>query len=277
MSRLCIVTASTQPLKTLPFWSTWFDGKILNETMIVMVLNGRGAYEEGKKVAEMTGSGSYPVLLLSKDYGVVPNFQKGIREARDNLLSENDVILCLHDDVAINQLGWDEQILEWISQDRKNDLFGFGGATSLGRLGMYDEPYDPTSLARGGFVSNMRDAEAHGSREIRVRRVAVLDGFSIGGPAHLMDSLFSLMKHRLGIVHHAYDAAVGCYAARWNIPVWLFPIACHHHGGMTAVADKNYNEWALSVREEGDQSFWKEAHRVCYNEFQDVLPFSTTW
>jgi hypothetical protein len=85
------------------------------------------------------------------------------------------------------------------------------------------------------------------------------------------ETLFSLMQS-WGIVHHAYDAALGCFARRLGYQVWLAPIACHHYGGQTAVGDPGYHTWAQQQTEGGDAGFWQHAHGVVYHEFKDVLP-----
>jgi hypothetical protein len=38
------------------------------------------------------------------------------------------------------------------------------------------------------------------------------------------------------------------------------------------VGDPNYQQWARQQDPAGDQGFWKQAHRIVYNEFTDVLP-----
>ena len=71
--------------------------------------------------------------------------------------------------------------------------------------------------------------------------------------------------------------------------VWLLPVACHHYGGMTAVADPRYHEWANRYAQQtdrmegileegtGDQIFWLRSHRQVYELFKGtgVLPIRT--
>jgi hypothetical protein len=130
------------------------------------------------------------------------------------------------------------------------------------------------------------------------QRVSVLDGFSqIGRREYwegmhqqasvspvLEGNLFALMQ-RWGIIHHAYDAALGCFAKRLGWEVWMLPVACHHHGGLTAVANSRYHAWAndrplyadhRGKVHRGDQAFWARAHRIVYDQFTDVLPLRVT-
>jgi len=167
-------------------------------------------------------------------------------------------------------------------------LAGFGGAWGLGDEGAGQGDYRPTWLVRRGFMSNMVDAEAHGTRVLEPRKIAVLDGFSQvmrrnflrglnhdhqGGP-HVAygGNLFTLMKD-WGVIHHAYDAALGGFARYLSWDTWLLPFACHHKGGQTAVGDGQYNEWARTKRSQGDQTFWEEAHKIVWERFGHLLPF----
>lgn len=224
--------------------------------------------------------------------GVVPAFAIGVQQA---LEAGHDIIACLHDDLEIADPAWDLLVTK-LFQDTQVGLCGFGGGIGLGDHDIYQTPYDPMQLARVGFVSNMRDANAHGARSLLPVQVACLDGFSqigrkeywMGLPAHTdvrLDpapafyakvNLFQRMQD-WGIIHHAYDAALGCFAKRLGWQAWMLPIRCHHFGGRTAVADPNYQAWAnsqhtLLAGETGDQAFWVNAHRIVYDQFRDVLP-----
>lgn len=235
-------------------------------------------------------------------FGVVPLFAEGMAQVL-HLFPAARVIACLHDDVWMEETDWDAKVLDCFADNPQCGLLGFGGATGLGAANIYQVPYDPMQLARQDFVSNMRDAEAHGRRAhassewrlaCRPERVACLDGFSLIGrreywegwsvfdqqqPYSLVGggawNLFQRMADA-GLVHHAYDSALGCYAKRLGWEVWMLPLRCHHHGGLTAVADPAYHEWAHRQQthddERGDQGFWNFAHRWVYKEFRDVLP-----
>jgi hypothetical protein len=141
-------------------------------------------------------------------------------------------------------------------------------------------------------VSNERNAEAHGTRVTVPTQVAVLDGFCQIGRAKFWEgghgdprvfqvpafpspdhNLFALLADA-GLVHHAYDAALGCFAACRKWEVWMLPVACWHQGGQTAVGDPGYNEWARTIVPGGDQDFWEIAHKEVYDAFKHkgVLP-----
>jgi hypothetical protein len=230
--------------------------------------------------------------------GVVPAFAIGVQKALED---GADVIACFHDDLEIQQEGWDLLVTDLFERRPTVGLVGFGGGVGLGADDIYQVPYDPMQLARQRFISNMRDAEAHGERVTEAQRVSVLDGFSqIGRREYWLGwtlaeaatgrqvpaeaNLFAEMQ-RWGIIHHAYDAALGCFARRLGWEVWMLPVACHHHGGLTAVADPRYHAWAndrplyadhRGKVHRGDQAFWAKAHRIVYDQFTDVLPIRVT-
>jgi len=266
---LIIVTATTDFDRSRDCLQSWQD-KALLRVPIVIVANG-GA------TGDPSGCGSgVTIEFYSGDYlGVVPAFAKGVELA---LKTGADIIACFHDDLEILEQNWDQKVVDHFAEHPKCGLAGFGGGKGLGAEEIYKTPYDPMQLARQGFVSNMRDALAHGAKKTCSCRVACLDGFSQIGRGEYWQpgwvDLFTLMK-RLGIVHHAYDAALGCYAKRHGWEAWMIPVHCHHHGGMTAVADAGYNEWASQKIDGGDQAFWKTAHELVYKEFKDVLPIRT--
>jgi len=206
------------------------------------------------------------MIEWNRGTGVVPNFAPGVQRACD---AGVDIIACLHDDVEINEGGWDLEILDFFERHPEVGLVGFGGAPGLGDRDIYEKPYEAVQLARRGFVSNMRHAEAHGSVSSAPVKVAVLDGFSQIGRRAFMEPAWAWLKQS-GIVHHAYDAALGCLAKRLGWDAYMLPVACHHRGGETATRPA-YLDWA-DAHHGGDQLVWEAAHRIVYDEFKDVLP-----
>ena len=247
----------------------------------------------------------YEVQTAMEGFGVVPRFAEALARA---LNGPTEIIACFHDDLRIDDDGWDRAVLEFFDTHPRCGLLGFGGGTGLGSADIYHAVYNPMQLARQDFVSNLEDAEAHGRRAVPSisaappfrrgflpERVACLDGFSqigrrefwIDYPASMCQPVCGITpivaraaEHPnlyqqladLGLVHHAYDAALGGYAARLGWEVWMLPIACKHFGGLTAVGSARYSDWAEMHTKDGDHGFWVRAHQLVYDEFMDVLP-----
>lgn len=278
--KLALVTASTDLDRSCAIRTGW-RAQAGVEVQAYTVVNGHRGPLTGWQTAP-NGLYDYHHEIL----GVVPAFARGVAKALDD---GADIIACLHDDLDIYEGNWGRQVVNWFEQHPKCGLLGFGGGRGLGAADIYQTPYNPMQLARQDFVSNMRDAEAHGRRVQVPMRVACLDGFSQVGRRQFWQGrvnpfagitipfdykaqeLFSIMQE-WGIVHHAYDAALGAFAARLGWEVWYLPIACHHSGGVTAVGDARYAHWAKQQNAEGDAGFWKVAHRIVYDQFRDVLP-----
>ena len=225
--------------------------------------------------------------VIKGQMGVVPAFAEGVRIA---LQEGAEVIACLHDDLLIEDDAWDAEVLSHFDLKPMMGLCGFGGGKGLADADIYQKPYSPHQLARQDFCSNLREAEQHGRRVTRPVRVACLDGFSqigrrafwcgrmAGGTEHptvpIHQNILQVMTD-WGIVHHAYDSALGAWARRLRWEVWMLPIACHHFGGRTAVGDPRYEEWARTIVPNGDRDFWELAHREVWERFRDVLPIRT--
>ena len=219
--------------------------------------------------------------------GVVPAFARACELAL-RAYPHAEVIACLHDDVLLYEVNWDQKLLAHFDQYPTCGLAGFGGAWGLGDPEAGQGQYRPTWLVRRGFMSNMRDAEVHGSRVRTACQVACLDGFSQvfrreflckGTPGmrtsriHPGETLFHTLES-WGVVHHAYDAATGAFARQLGWDAWLLPFDCHHLGGQTAVGDAAYQEWAKTqTGGRGDQQFWEEAHAIIWTKLGHLLPF----
>lgn len=255
-----VVTATTDLARAASCVRSWVD---------------RAAYLWPVEVVQNGGQGKAPYL------GTVPAFAAGLEKA---LASSAQIIACLHDDLEIDESGWDWKVIDFFRRHPEVGLVGFGGGTGLGAADIYQTPYDPMQLARQDFVSSLRDAEAHGRRGLEPERVSCLDGFCQIGRAEFWrgsapwrtpssDGLNLLSRFASwGLTHHWYDGQLGVEAARLGWQVWFLPVLCHHYGGRTAVGDPGYQEWARTQVEGGDQGFWERAHQVGWERSRGVLP-----
>lgn len=273
MTSLAIVTATTNLERALPCITSWLQ-KADNPPTIYLVLNGA-------RPADAYDSKGYKGVYTSHEYlGSVPAFRQGVDMA---LKDDCSIIACLHDDFEILESGWDQKVVKYFDRYPAIGLLGFGGAVGLGQVGMYDRPYDPMSLARSEFRSDLVDAETHGIRSLLAEQVACLDGFSqIGyrgfweghhaGVDSPKDRRPWTLLEELGFRHHFYDGALGLLAARYGWETWYVPLRAKHWGGRTAVGDPGYQAWAKTQDPKGDQGFWEAAHKIGWQEFHDILP-----
>lgn len=299
MLRVAVVTATLdleRAWECTESWRRWANSDSYDYDLYVVLQCATPS--DGWRINPYERDGVRALLQVAEIQGVVPAFAHGVQKALDD---GAEIIACFHDDLLIEE-PWIARTLALFT-DLPVGLIGFGGAVGLGSDLLYQVAYDPMQLARQGFISNMRDAEAHGVRGTRPMQVACLDGFSqIGrrefwlglqreaaGAGSLIPgnhlagprNLFSLMQS-WGVVHHFYDGMLGCFAKRLGWEVWMLPVACHHYGGRTAVGDHRYLEWANAQTAAerapympGDALFWTRAHEIGYREFRDVLPIRT--
>lgn len=271
---LHVVTASTNVSQATECVDSWHQ----HATTPIKVLIVENGGDTGKPYA-----------------GTVPAFRRGVDEILDT--TDAAIIACFHDDLLILEDGWDEKVIRYFDRYPQIGLAGFGGAKGLGHYGLYDKDveYDPMHLARNGFRSDLVDAETHGMRSLLPEPVACLDGFSQIGrrefweghrlgyditgqtksPMYMWTENLQrpwTVLEDLGFIHHFYDGALGCLAARYGWQTWYLPLRAKHYGGRTAVGDVGYQAWAKTQHPEGDHGLWAQAHQIGYDAFTDVLP-----
>lgn len=270
-----IVTATTSPARARACLLSW---KVPPDVPLIIVLNTPQAPADG--IPEILGEIQATYLAKSQYLGTVPAFRAGVDFALDH--TEAEIIFCLHDDLEMLDPDWIGKTVRHFERTPACGLAGYGGAIGLGSDQIYKVPYDPMQLARVGFRSNLVDAEVHGLRSLLSERVACLDGFSqIGrrafwqgygrGPGSISENPLQYLEGH-GFVHHFYDGALGCLAARVGWETWYLPVRCKHYGGQTAVGDRGYQAWAKTQILQGDQGFWQQSHARGYELFIDVLP-----
>lgn len=186
-----------------------------------------------------------------------------------------DLWMFVHDDFHVLERGWDEHVISVMEgSGRPIGLAGFHGALGLGSSDIYETPYELTQLARYAPMSNMRDAELHGSRITSPTQVATVDGFAM-----VFDSFaYARMKGwrnclEDGIIFHMYDNWAAARMVELGLETWMIPVECHHEGGGTEVAlSGEYEEWCWRSGFTDGSQLHKVAHEVFYGRFKNVLP-----
>lgn len=270
---LVVVTATANLAEALPRIEQWRERSTFDWPLVIV--------ENGHVSDLRPADGNFTIERTHRWLGSVGAMRMGMSVVRQ-VYREAEVIVALHDDVEIDAQDWDVLVLDHFQRYPGCGLAGFSGALGLGRSDLYLNGYDPMQLARQDFLSNLRQAELHGRRGLRPCAVACHDGFSLIGRASWWlwgreasgkatqppwERLWTL-----GMVHHAYDSAMGLLAHQAGWYSWYLPVACEHLGGRTAVANHEYQQWAMSQVEGGDAGFWHQAHKLLYEMGRGVLP-----
>src|SRR5258708_6858821 len=148
-----VVSASLDPDATRHLWGSWRQRATL-EWPLIMVHNAPGATRHLRlltstdagpvaerapqgtvEVAEVPipGSGEFIWVKHEGVLGPIPAFDLGIKEA---IRRGADVIAALHDDLRVDQDGWDQLVVQFFQDHPHVRLVGFCGANGLGEAGI---------------------------------------------------------------------------------------------------------------------------------------------
>jgi GT2 family glycosyltransferase len=185
--------------------------------------------------------------------GLLESYQSAYEE------SNADILAFVHDDLTVLDPLWYERVLQEFKDDSVG-MIGFGGALRLGHHDIYRIPYDPMQLARYEFISNMTDAETHGTRFKGSCDVSTLDGMALFvRRSVLLDAGGWPLDTPLG--YYLYDHWLACQVKRQGLRTRLLGVLCDHPGGKTLGKGRSQEEWI-------------EAHRYFYDNFKDCLPMT---
>jgi len=173
-------------------------------------------------------------------------------------LTKQGIIGYIHDDVICQEADWDVRVMKEFA-DPKVGLVGFAGGLKHGSSDMYTTPYVLSQLARGGFLSNLRDAEVHGQRFTGECDVAVLDGVALFVRREVLVKAGGWPKSVID--YFLYAEWLACVTRRLGYKIRLVGVAVDHLGGKSTGLNKH-----TKFDFEGE-------HAWLYQEFKDVLPW----
>jgi hypothetical protein len=202
---------------------------------------------------------------------ILEAYQHGFEESPEAILG------FVHDDVVCLEDGWDMRVLKEF-EDSNVGLVGLGGALGLGDEDIYKTPYRLSQLARHTFLSNMREAEAHGQRFTGDCDVACFDGFAlfvrrkvlegskwwlntIGPEGRVLEQCGSGWPVGTPVNYFMYDAWISCEARRQGWKSRLVGVECDHLGGKST-----------GLGQVMDGRDFEKAHEYIYETCRDVLP-----
>jgi len=198
--------------------------------------------------------------------GTLPAYEEAYRS------TDNPFLAFIHDDVEIHDDRWEEWVMSVFQEESSIGVIGFAGALQFGHPDIYKRTYRIADLMRYGFKSNLENAEQHGERWEGSCNVAFLDGFALIVRRELLDKMGGWQPDKWP-PHHVYDLRLACEARRHGYRMRLVGISCAHRGGTTSCSP-GYQEWARTTKWGSDLEMHKQGHRMIYDEYMDVLPWS---
>lgn len=180
-----------------------------------------------------------------------------------------DVLMFMHDDVEVFTPEWGQHIEIMFEREPKLAIVGLGGATGIGVHDIYKTPYHITQLQRINYASNQRDWEIHGTHEVGIKDVAVVDGFFMAIRTKFLDEVDGWKWFPYSF--HCYDTAMCLMAIRHRWKVKMVGLTCHHHGGGTSTSP-TYEEWCRDHNTDMAREH-SEPHRFMYEFFRPELPY----
>ena len=172
--------------------------------------------------------------------------------------TKEGVIAYIHDDLICLEQDWDYRVMHEFL-DPKVGVVGLAGGTMHGSADLYNPPFIISKLARGGFMSNLREAEIHGKRFTGECNVAVLDGIALFVRREVLRATGGWPVNT-PIDYFLYSEWICCMARRLGYKIRMVGVKCDHLGGRST----GLNQTA-KFDYEGE-------HRWLWENFKDVLP-----
>lgn len=215
------------------------------------------------------------VIRHAQNTGLLASLQEGYEYVKKNKLG--DIIFYTHNDVFIHEDGWDKRVLDVFEMRDNIGVVGFGGAKGMGSREIYRFPYQKAHMARQGFMSNMIDAEKHGTRNEGVTSVAVHDGFSLIMKVSLLDEIGGFdMGYPM---HHMYDNDICLEAISHGYVNMMVGVRCEHRGGITSTRPKYMESAKKHIKKKygeevdnGDAAVHDKAHEYFYHKWKERKP-----
>jgi GT2 family glycosyltransferase len=176
---------------------------------------------------------------------------------------DEEILALLHDDLLFCEpaaSAWERVLHEF--NDPAIGLVGFLGAKQHGSADIYRRPFHLQQLGRTDVVSNLEDAEVHGSRISEPTDVAILDGMALIVRRQILERWGGWPIKQCEYV--GYDQAISCETRRQGYRIRVVPINVLHMGGQTSIkmgrADMSGQQHEVS-------------HKWIYRNYADVLPW----
>jgi hypothetical protein len=271
VTKITIVIPTWQPLKAVQvvnnIFSTIAPTKNSLELSLECVIVGSWPRDSVFQVP--IGTSAFNVW--PKITGPVLNMQRGC----STRFRTSDIIIFCHDDIEFHQEdNWGQLLVDAFNIAPKAGLIGLHGATGLGTEDIYRSKYRLPQLARINPISNMVEAEAHGTRVTATTRVATVDGFFMAFTAKAYEAMGQWQSCLDdGIIFHMYDSWAAMRLMELGYDTYMLPLYVHHRGGGTEVGmAQQYEDWCKSEGFKDGTDLHQQMHVRFYDRFRGKLP-----
>lgn len=205
------------------------------------------------------------VLRNKTNIGVYPSLNQGYQN------STGDIVFFTHNDLFINEYGWDFKITRFFSDYPNLGLAGFVGGAGIGTDGGRINTFCTFSGIYGSHYS------LHGIYPSQdVTPVCVLDGCALIFRRSVLNEISWDEKIEC---HHFYDKIMSLDVIYSGYDNAVFKIACDHLGGETSCRTP-YQEWAKQhVKNKygedttnGDQFIYSKSEQRLFEKYGDRFP-----
>jgi GT2 family glycosyltransferase len=167
------------------------------------------------------------------------------------------IIAYLHDDLVIYEHGWDQRVLREFD-DPTVGLVGFAGGKGHFLPQAYMMHFHIPNMIRRNFMSNLRDAEKHGTRFTGECDAAVLDGIALFVRRSVLDAWGGWPLDK-PVGYFLYSENLCCEVRRQGLRIRLVGVDADHLGGKSSGTPLPYR--------------YEEEHRYLWEHGRDVLPY----
>jgi len=269
----------------IPFIDTWVVTKrclekvaenTTGDTEIVLIDNGSEKSYKDEADAILKDL-NLVYVFNNKNIGVLPTFKQGLEK------SSGEIVCFMHNDVLLQERGWDEKVAGVFADNERLGLAGLFGAVGVGDNGGRIRSMSKMQGAEWGICACHEFAWQHHSEYLDgMHPATILDGVGMFFRREALEDLVnSDMFADWRAPHHFYDRIMPLKLVDKGWKVATIGIGFDHWSGATANSSTVYNdtatEWLKSQDkyEEGrpvDQQVYDIAEQQFFAEFRHRLP-----
>ncbi len=172
--------------------------------------------------------------------------------------SSGEIIAFLHNDLFVLEFEWDRKILFRFDENPKIGLAGFVGAKAVDHNGN-----------RYGVISNLLDAEHHGSRVCGVHDVVVFDSIAMLARREFLQQTNGFDTNYSYSHFSDYDISMQSLENGWQNK--YMSIFCYHPGSITS-SSQEYRNFINNKFANGDSDVHKASYARYLSKWKHKFP-----